>query len=111
MRKKQSQRSTTIVKQDIIDDIVADFDDKYTHKEIEDVLNSFWNICTYYLKSSTPDNPILVKPFFGLQLTSSIVKSEERKALGTTFYCSNRRRVAAKLTRYFTRTTMNDLRA
>lgn len=111
MRKTESERSTIIVKQDIVNDIVEDFDGKYTVKQIEDILNSFWDNVTYYLKSSSVDNPVIVRPFFGLQFTSKITEEKEMDALGTTIKCSSRRRVKALFTRYYNRRKMNGFEA
>lgn len=111
MRKIESERSLTIVQQDLIDDVVRDFNGKYTPKEIEDILNSFWDLCTYHLASSTKNLPVIVRPFTGLLLSSKIVEEKEMTALGTSFDVASRRRARAQLTRYFCRKKMNGLKA
>lgn len=111
MRKSESKRALTIVRQDLLDEVVRDFNGRYAPKEIEDILNSFWDICTDHLASSTKTLPVIVRPFMGLQLSSKIVEEKEMNALGTSIKVTSRRRAKAQLTRYFTRKKMNGLKA
>lgn len=111
MRKSESKRSLTIVRQDLVDEVIKDFNGKYSYRDVEDILNSFWDICTDHLASSTKNLPVIVRPFVGLTLSSKIVEETEMTALGTSFNVTSRRRVKAQLTRYFCRKKMNSLKA
>lgn len=110
MRKSESKRSLTITRQDLVNEVIRDFNGRYSYRDVEDILNSFWDCITDHLASSTKNLPVIVKPFVGLQFSSKIV-DEEKNALGTTFAVSSRRRVRVKLTQYFTRKKMNGLKA
>lgn len=110
MRKTESDRIMTIVKKDIVKDITVEFNGKYTEKEVEDILNSFWDVCTYYLYNATKKQSVLLKPFFGLQLSSKIIDERAKKLNGEEFIQSSRKKATAKLTRYYNRCKMNNFK-
>lgn len=109
MRKNLSKRAINITKQDLIEDVQKDFGGKYSKREIEDILNSFWDNIVYYLKNSEINESVIIRPFLGIKFISRMERKREQTGLGKSFTFEKRRRVKAEFSQYFKRQKINDL--
>lgn len=111
MRKSESARSTIVSKSDIIEQIKAQMPDKFTEHEIEDILDAWWESVVYFLKQATEDKPIFIRANKGLQFTCKVTPESVANRLGDiNFTQTARRKAAAKITRFYQRTKINDFK-
>ena len=108
MKLKQISRHK-ITQADLIQEMYDDLNGIYSTETITAFIKSFEDVILSYLKMATEDTQILIKPFFGLQLSSKVI-SEHTSTLNDKKYTrSVRIKANAKFTRYFNRTRLNDL--
>jgi CBS domain containing-hemolysin-like protein len=98
-----------ITHKDLIEEIVGDFGGEYSKKEVTDILNQLEYNIVNHLKSASEQQSILIKLFFGLQITSRILEKQEVDFNGRTFERCKRIHPKAKFTRYFRRCILNEL--
>ena len=85
----------------IIDALVDSFSGVYSRSELKAILNEFETIIRYYLQSATISEPVTIKPFNGLQLTSKVLPAKEICINGKCHKLPRRIKCACRWTRHF----------
>ncbi|MCD8154792.1 MAG: hypothetical protein LUF78_08945 [Clostridiales bacterium] len=108
-RTRSAASIKTITRNDLISEIVDDFGGKYQKKQVREILGQYEYHVIEHLKSATPQKSVLIRLFFGLQLTSKWVKEQTCTLAGVPYTRENRIYPHARFTRNFVRNTINRL--
>ena len=95
---------------DLIDELADDFIGIYDRETITNIIKGLEENIVYHLKRATKEKSVLIKLFFGLQITSRIVDEQEVSLNGTHYIRSERYSVRSKISRYFNRVIMNEMK-
>lgn len=110
MRESGQNAVLKITQSDLIDELADDFIGVYDRETITNIIKGLEDNIVYHLKRATKEKSVLIKLFFGLQITSRIVDEQEVSLNGTHYTRSERYSVRSKVSRYFNRVIMNDLK-
>lgn len=96
-----------ITQNDLIDEIVDDFDGVYSRETVKDVILDLQENIINHLRSATVDKPVSIRPFMGLALSSKVIAEQEVTLNDMQYIRSERLKAKAKISRYFNRITLN----
>lgn len=96
-----------ITQNDLIDEIVDDFDGVYSRETVKDVILDLQENIINHLRSATVDKPVSIRPFMGLVLSSKVIAEQEVTLNDMQYIRSERLKAKAKISRYFNRITLN----
>ena len=99
-----------ITQSDLIDELADDFVGIYDRETIINIIKGLEENIIYHLKRATKEKSVLIKLFFGFQITSRVVDEQEVSLNGTHYTRSERYSVRSKVSRYFNRVIMNGLK-
>lgn len=103
-------KQTAVVKitqNDLIDEIIDDFDDVYNRETVTDIILDLQENIINHLRSATVDKPVSIRPFMGLVLSSKVIAEQEVSFKDIQYIRSERLKAKAKMSRYFNRVTLN----
>lgn len=94
---------------DLIDELVDNFSGIYDRRTIQDIIYNLEDTIFNHLRSATDDQPVSIRPFKGLTLSSKMLSEKEITVnlTGQSYVRSERLKPSASFSRYFRHSILN----